>query len=489
MPLLYYKILSILPLLCYKIVLCLPLLYYKIILKINRLAFKRHINKELKQWKANPKRKPLILRGARQVGKTTLVNAFSKDYKHFISLNLERPSDLKYFEDYTDVKTIVDVLFLENNIATDDMTKILLFIDEIQESPKAIALLRYFYEDLPQLHVIAAGSLLEHVMNKVKNFPVGRVSYLYVHPLNFLEYLNAKGRNMALEALENIPVENFAHQTLLNLFQEYAIIGGMPEVIDTYLETNNVADLPEVYESIWATYKDDIEKYANNSTGAKVIKHIMDTAHLFVDQRVKFQNFGNSNYKSREVGEAMRNLNDAKIIQLVYPTTVTEPPIKPDLKKSPRLQFLDTGLVNYELNIQAAMLALDDLSSAYKGTIIPHLITQEIMSLNTISYSKPNFWVREKKQASSEVDLVMPYKDKIIPIEIKSGKEGTLKSLHQFIDRTNHPYAIRMYAGEFKIEQHITPIGKNPYLLMNLPYYLGTKLENYMSYFISNNKL
>ncbi len=261
----------------------------------------------------------------------------------------------------------------------------------------------------------------------------------------------------------------------------------MPEVVDTYLETKNVADLPEVYESIWVTYKDDVEKYATNKTDARVIRHIMDTAHLYVDQRVKFQNFGNSNYKSREVGEAMRNLNDARIIQLIYPTTTIEPPLIADLKKSPRLQFLDTGLVNYELKIQADLLALEDLSSAYKGAVIPHLITQELISLNTLNYYKPNFWVREKAQASSEVDLVLQYEDKIIPIEIKSGKEGKLKSLHQFVDRTNHPYAIRMYSGKFNIEKHITPMGKKPYLLMNLPYYLGTKLKNYISYFVNNH--
>ncbi|WP_299366866.1 AAA family ATPase [Winogradskyella sp.] len=441
------------------------------------------------QWKKSAKRKPLILRGARQVGKTTLVNQFSKNYDFYIPLNLERPSDLRYFKNYTDTKTIVEALFLAHNISTNDMGNVLLFIDEIQESTEAIALLRYFYEDLPQLHVIAAGSLLEHVMNKVKSFPVGRVSYLYLHPLNFTEYLDAKQKTLASEKINEIPVKHFAHQTLKDLFHEYAIIGGMPEVIENYLETNNISDLPKIYESIWATYKDDIEKYAKNTTETRVIRHIIDTAHLYIDQRIKFQNFGASNYKSREVGEAMRNLDDARIIQLIYPTTSLEPPIKADLKKSPRLQFLDTGLVNYELNIQADMLALEDLNSAYKGAIIPHLITQELMSLNTIGYSKPNFWVREKKQASSEVDLVVQYKDNVIPIEIKSGKEGKLKSLHQFIDMTEYDHAIRLYAGEFSIEQHITTVGKKSYLLMNLPYYLGTKLMDYISYFVENHSI
>jgi hypothetical protein len=213
----------------------------------------------------------------------------------------------------------------------------------------------------------------------------------------------------------------------------------------------------------------------------------MSTAHLGLDSRIKFQNFGNSNYRSREVGEAFRNLDDAKVIQLIYPTTDTSPPILPDMKKSPRLQFLDTGLINHELNIQAEMLAMKDLNNAYKGAIIPHLVAQELMSLNTIKSVKPIFWVREKNQSSAEVDLVLQFNKMVIPIEIKSGKEGKLKSLHQFIEAAPHPYAVRMYAGKFSIEEHSTRSGKK-YFLMNIPYYLTTKLNEYLSYFVSNFK-
>lgn len=450
------------------------------------MNFTRHIRTKLDQWKANPSRKPLILRGARQVGKTTLISEFAKDYEYSISLNLELSSDLKYFEQFDDVNTIVNALFATYSISSENRSKTLLFIDEIQESPKAIALLRYFYEDTPDLHVIAAGSLLEHVMQNVKSFPVGRIEYLYIHPLNFIEFLEAKNHVGALEQINHLPINQFAHSLLLKQFHEYAIIGGMPEVVATYIRTNSLSDLASVYESIWATYKDDVEKYASNNTESRVIRHIMDTAHLYVDQRVKFQNFGKSNYRSREVGEALRNLNDARIIQLIYASTSTTPPILPDLKKSPRLQFLDTGLVNYELSIQSDMLAMDDLNSAYKGAIIPHLVTQEMMSLNSTQYKKTNFWVREKSQSSSEVDLIIQFMDKIIPVEIKSGKEGTLKSLHQFIESVDHPYAIRMYAGEFKIEKQETPINKKEYYLMNLPYYLGTKIQEYITYFVSN---
>ena len=360
----------------------------------------------------------------------------------------------------------------------------MLFIDEIQESPKAIHLLRFFYEEIPELHVIVAGSLLEFAMQRVPGFPVGRVEYLYLYPLNFAEYIEAIGQRAALEQLHKVPVPAFAAPVLYNLFSTYAIIGGMPEVVKIHLRKNNINTLPRIYESLWESYRNDVEKYTENETERKVIKHIMATAHLQVDQRIKFQHFGNSNYRSREVSEAMRNLDDAKIIRLIYPSTDVEIPIRPDLKKYPRLQFLDTGLLNHTLGIQGDMLALKDLSTAYKGAIIPHLIIQELLSLNVIQDKKPAFWIREKRQSSAEVDLVYSYKDKVIPIEIKSGKVGTLKSLHQFVERTSHPYAVRIYGGKFSIEKHKTPNGVS-YLLMNMPYFLGTKIPEYIEYFIT----
>ncbi|MFN8255179.1 MAG: DUF4143 domain-containing protein [Bacteroidales bacterium] len=181
-------------------------------------------------------------------------------------------------------------------------------------------------------------------------------------------------------------------------------------------------------------------------------------------------------------------MEDAKIIRLIYPTTDIELPAKPDLKKSPSLQFLDTGIINHLLGIQADMLASEDLNTSYKGAIIPHLIIQELISLDCTTNKKPNFWVREKKQSTSEVDLVYSFQNKLIPVEIKSGSAGSLKSLHQFIAKSNHPYAVRIYADGFKVEKAISPEGV-PYLLMNLPYYLGTKLPEYIAYFVSAYKL
>lgn len=452
------------------------------------MAFKRTIENCLHQWKVSESRKPLIIRGARQVGKTTLIRDFAKSYQNAIVLNLERKGDLRYFEDFEDVETIVEALFLANRIPSSAIGKTLLFIDEIQESPKAIQLLRYFYEDIPELHVISAGSLLEFAMRKVHSFPVGRVEFLYLHPLNFQEYLEATGEQELLNQLQTVPVKQVAHKLLMDAFHRYAIIGGMPEVVKTDVQQRSLSDLPRVYESIWGTYKNDVEKYTSSDTERKIIKYLMDTSPLYLDERIKFQGFGNSNYKSREVGGAFRTLDDAKIVRLIYPTTDINPPLKADLKKAPRLQFLDTGLVNYSLGIQAEMLAMQDLNSAYKGAVIPHLVTQELISLQSISAQTPSFWVREKAQSSAEVDLLYSYQGLIIPIEIKSGSTGSLKSLHQFIDAVDHPYAIRMYAGTFNVEKAITP-NKKPYLLMNLPYYAGTSLPQYIKWFVQQGLL
>ena len=445
----------------------------------------RHTFSELTSWKKSSDRKPLILRGARQVGKTTLIHQFAKSYKNRILLNLELAKDKRFFTDFENIQTIVEALLISHNVSTSEKGNTIIFIDEIQEVPEAISMLRYFFEMEPEIHVIAAGSLLEHAMRKVKSFPVGRVKMLYMFPINFPEFLSAIGNTALLDQLNTIPIRDVAHKTLLDLFNRYAIIGGMPEVVRKYVETLNIADLPTIYESIWETYKEDVVKYAANNSEARIIKHIMSTAHFELDSRIKFQNFGNSNYRSREVGEAFRNLDDAKVIQLIYPTTDSSPPLLPDLKKSPRLQFLDTGLINHELNIQVEMLAMEDLNNAYRGAVIPHLVAQELLSLSTFKTVKPIFWVREKNQSSAEVDLVVQFNKLVIPIEIKSGKEGKLKSLHQFIEEAPHPYAVRMYAGKFSIEEHSTRSGKQ-YFLMNLPYYLSTKLYEYLGYFVAN---
>lgn len=447
------------------------------------MIIQRNALRYLTKWRASNKRKPLIIRGARQVGKTTLIHEFGETYSHFIALNLEKSEHQKYFENFDDVKTILEALLLSYNVSSKNISDTLLFIDEIQACPEVISLLRYFYEDYPDLHVIAAGSLLEFAIDEVESYPVGRVESLHLYPLNFQEFLMGKNESRLLEALNQVPVSKAAHLGLLKQFHQYAIVGGMPEVVSQFIEEDTITDLGRTYDSIWTTYKRDVEHYGKSDSSRKVIRHIMNVAFTCLDQRITFNNFGNSNYKSREVSEAFYQLDLAKVIQVIYPSTTLEPPIEVDRKKRPRIQFLDTGIVNFELKVQAELLRLNDLSDSYKGSLIPHMITQELMSLNTYKDDKPMFWVREKRNSQAEVDLIYQFGTYVIPIEIKSGKTGTLKSLHQFIDACPHCYAIRVYGGEFSVEKQNTPNGK-PYFLMNLPYYLGTKIPEYISYLV-----
>ena len=441
------------------------------------MNLERKIFSKLLAWKKRADRKPLILRGARQVGKSTLARELGKTYPQYIEVNLEKSENLALFES-TKLKDIIDILFLRNNFSRNNET--LLFLDEIQESPKAVQLLRYFYEEFPEIHVISAGSLLEFTINKIPSFPVGRVEQMALHPFDFEEFLMAIGHTEAIKQFQTVPINGFAHEVLLSLFHQYTIIGGMPEVIKKYVEDKNYSNLNLIYNNLWQGYKDDVEKYAQNNTERRVIRHIMETAH-FEKDRIKFEGFGNSNYRSREVAEAFRALDLARIIQLIYPATSTQVPIMPDLKRSPRLQFLDTGILNFAMGIQAELIGLKDFSDLYRGKIIQHIVSQQLQAIHTELHYKPAFWVRENNNANAEIDLIFAYQKHIFPVEIKSGKQGKLRSLHQFIEQSEFPFGIRMCGNSFSIEQATTASG-NSYTLMNLPYYLAGKLPEYVAY-------
>ena len=447
--------------------------------------FYRKLYSYLLYWKGKADRKPLIIRGARQVGKSTLVQGFAKEFRYFISLNLEKVSDRKTFDNLDEPKDIIDAIFLNAGIPfTKEPT--LIFFDEIQESPKAISQLRYLHEDYPQLFIIAAGSLFEFALKKVVAFPVGRVEQVLLHPFDFDEFLMALGRQDVLKELEKVPADKYAHDTLLELFNDYAIIGGMPEAVSRYVKEKSLINLGEIYANLWQSYRDDAGKYGSNATERKILRHILDTAHTEKD-RITLEGFGNSNYRSREVGEAIRAIDMARIIQLIYPTTNLEPPATPDIRRKPRLQFLDTGLLNYSIGNQAEMIGIHDLNNFGRGKIIQHLTMQQLQAQYNTPLYKPVFWVREKANSNAEVDLVHTEGKFLIPIEVKSGKQGTLRSLHQFIERCNHKFAVRLLANNFSVEKVKTPGGK-PYLLMNMPYYASTKIPQYLKWFVENNK-
>jgi uncharacterized protein len=444
--------------------------------------FQRNILSELSKWVKRADRKPLVLRGARQVGKTTAVNIFAKNFSQYIYLNLEIPGDRKPFEEFTSIDTLIQTLFIQKNIAYSKKENTLLFIDEIQELPEALNILRYFYEQEPGIPVIAAGSLLETIFNAKISFPVGRVEYLVVRPVSFPEFLFATNEMIALKQLENFPMNDFAYDKLLSLFHMYALIGGMPEIVKNYAANKDITDLGRIYNLLITSYMDDVEKYAFGNTQVQQIRHAIKSSYTEAGKRIKFEGFGGSNYRSKEMGEALRTLEKALLIHLVYPITGATLPVLTDKKKSPRLQVLDTGLMNYFAGIQKDIIGTQDLNSIHNGLVIEHLAGQELLSVQYDTLSELRFWVREKKQSQAEVDYIINYNAKLIPVEIKSGATGKLKSLHLYMDIAPHNMAVRFCATKINITKVTTPTGKE-YFLLTLPYFLVSKIYDYMPWF------
>ena len=447
--------------------------------------FYRNIQNQLKNWKGSTHRKPLILRGARQVGKTTAVRLFAKSFDQFIYLNLEKSEDAKPFRDFNNIDRLIEALFFLKD-KDRSIKDTLIFIDEIQEEPKAIGLLRYFYEEFPDLYVIAAGSLLETVLDESVNMPVGRVEYLVARPVSFNEFLGAMGESSAASQFDIVPLNDFAHDKLLQLFHTYALIGGMPEVVSHYAENRDLGALTRIYESLIVSYSNDVEKYARNVNLTQIIRHCIMAVYVEAGSRIKFQGFGNSMYGRREVGEALRTLEKAMLISLVYPTVHTELPIRPDLKKSPRLHVLDTGMLNHFAGLQKSALGATDLEVVYKGMIAEHIVGQEILASRFEVLRGLSFWVRDKAASAAEVDYVVTFEDMLIPVEVKSTPTGALRSLHLFMDRVDHHFAVRCYPGQLRVDKIQTQNNKE-YLLLNLPYYLSFKLEEYIEWFVNGD--
>ena len=444
--------------------------------------FQRDILQELKKWRVKNTRKPLIIRGARQVGKTTVVRQFSGEFQEFIYLNLELPEDRKPFEDFSNFETLLQTLFFLKNKSLADRANTLVFIDEIQEVPDALQHLRYFYEESPDIPVIAAGSMLESLFSPHISFPVGRVEYLVIQPASFREFLGAVKETAALQQVLTVPAAAFAHDALLKLFRTYCLIGGMPEVVAHYAAHKDLTALTTIYESLLVSYLDDVEKYATRSTQIDYIRHAIRASFAEAGKRIKFQNFGNSSYKSREMGEALRALEKALLIHLVYPQTSPVLPLLPDVSKSPRLHVLDTGMLNYFVGLQQEIIGTTDLNNVYQGTVIEHIVGQELLARQYSALHGLAFWVREKAASAAEVDYLFSYKEKLIPVEVKAGSTGTLRSLAMFMDMAPHNMAVRLYAGEILLSTITTPGGKTVNLL-NLPYYLVSQIEKYLEWF------
>ncbi len=431
--------------------------------------FRRNALSNLQEWAEKRNRKPLILRGARQVGKTTLVNEFAKSFDNYLYLNLEDSRAVDIFDLEKDIDDILSVIYLYCNTPK-LIGRTLLFIDEIQNSPKAVAKLRYFYEKIPELFVIGAGSLLENLIDTHISFPVGRVEYMAIRPCAFSEFLGALGEEQLSEALTGLNIPEPIHSKAMDLFNTFTLIGGMPEVVKFYAQYKDLVAINDIYESLLSGYKDDVEKYARNQGMSHVIRYILQEGWAYAGQRITIGNFAGSSYKAREMGEAFRTLEKAMLLELVYPSTGYKIPTSPDLRRSPKLFWLDTGLVNYAAKIQKEIFGMRDISDAWRGCVAEQIVAQELLaSERKVSY-KRSFWVRDKKGADAEVDFTIQYGGMVIPVEVKSGHNSRLRSLHLFMENVDHDIAFRIWSNPFSVDK-VDTIGGKSFNLYNLPFY------------------
>ncbi len=442
--------------------------------------FKRTIETYFLQWKNRQKRKPLVIRGARQVGKTSAVNLFAQEnFNAYIYINLELEDNLTLFSRMNPVHELLQAIQLKFNKKIIP-GETLIFIDEVQNSSIAMNQLRYFYEERPGLHVVAAGSLLEVKMKTEGfSFPVGRVEYCYMRPVTFEEFLSAMGETEMLEYINSLgpgsSISPEIHTTLMKKYHEYILVGGMPEAVARYAETKSLIDVDPVYESILTGFKDDVLKYASLAR-AKYIQYIVEHASKYIGLPVKYENFGGSGFRSREMSEAFDVLEKAMIISRVYASASKQLPIVNNLKKAPKLLFLDTGLVNYQVVLRTEIINIPDINAVYHGQIGEQIVGQSLLSLSTRKNINLSYWYREQKGSISEIDYLVSFNNKLIPVEVKSGKSGTLRSLHNFIDESKSKFAIRIYSGIMGIEKIRTP-NKKQFTLFSIPFYLLNRIE------------
>lgn len=448
--------------------------------------FERSVIRQLRAWKSRYGHKPLVLRGARQVGKTTVVKQFGQEFDAFIYLNLERESDARIFGQTDDVKEVMRYVSVMKNVVIPSDGQTLLFIDEIQNEPKAVALLRYFYEEMPELYVIAAGSRLQALVKQRISFPVGRVEYLSLRPCSFMEYLNATGDGQFAEMVGKVNVPLILHKELMRRFNRYALVGGMPEAVANYAEHQDIQLLAPIYRSLLNGYNEDVEKYAKNDAQVKVMRHILQSGWNMAGQAITFAGFGHSSYSSREVHEALDVMRMAFLLHLDYPVTSTKAPVIPSLTRSPKLIWMDCGLVNFFAGIQLEFLQQKNLLDTWRGHAAEQVVAQELrVVLDRYYMSDLHFWVRDKAGTTAEVDFVWQWGEKLIPIEVKAGHNSRLRSLHSFMD--NAPladWAVRIWAEPFSVDTVRTQRGKD-FRLINLPFYLVGVLPDVLALYLN----
>ena len=446
---------------------------------------KRTLLPSLKEWLVSDTRQPLILRGARQVGKTWLARAVAQESgKQLLELNFEKRPDLKKLFVSNDPKNIISNLeaLFDKSINGSDS---LLFLDEIQAAPEVLATLRWFYEDYPELPVIAAGSLLEFTLSDhTFSMPVGRIQYKYVEPLSFEEYLVACGREKLCDFLQaytmSSDIPSPIHDELMTLTKEYLVIGGMPAAVAAWKKTNDASKVSQVHHNLLSTYRDDFNKYAARLPVER-LDDVLSSIPKQLSAKFMYRRV-NQDVQTGSLKNALSLLIKAKIAHKVQAVHANGVPLAAESHdKIFKVILLDVGLISTLLGLDLQVLnATQDLQLINQGGLSEQLVGQ-LLRIIFPDYIDPSlyYWVKEKNKQSAKIDYAIQHKNKVIPIEVKSGNTGKLRSLHVFMGLKESQQAVRIYSGLPNITTvDVTTYLESPvhYQLLSIPFYLMGQL-------------
>jgi predicted AAA+ superfamily ATPase len=418
------------------------------------MYLERKIDIELEIWKQLPNRKPLILRGARQVGKSSSVKNLSRKFKYFIEINFdENPNYTSIFENRLDPAGICEQLSVILNTPIIE-GETLLFFDEIQSCIPAISSLRYFYEKMPNLHLIAAGSLLEFALAEIPSFGVGRVRSIFMYPLSFEEFLLANKENSLVEALNKAttqtPFPEIFHQKLKLYLKKFLIIGGMPEAVKTYVSNGDMLEVQRVLDDLILSIQADFTKYKIRVSPTR-IREVFNAVVNQLGNKFSYS-YPNSTLNNVQIKEALVLLEMAGLAYFVTHSASNGIPIGAEINsKKRKILLFDTGIFQRIQGLNIAQLLIeDDFNSINKGNIAELHVGIELIK-NTSCYEKTHlyFWQREAKNSQAEVDYVIQKQDKIIPIEVKSGTKGSMQSLYLFLEEKKLDFGIRLSLENF----------------------------------------
>ena len=447
-------------------------------------------------WKNSPRRKPMIIRGARQVGKSYLVRDFAEQYfENIIEINFERSPEMEKLFSCNDPKRIIQTLELEYETSIGPGSS-LLFLDEIQAAPAVIASLRYFYEDYPEQHVVAAGSLLEFALDH-PNFsvPVGRIEYYYLGPMTFEEFLEASGHERQLSYLKEFSIDDdiseSLHHKLMEQVRFFMLTGGMPASIQAYLDGGGFIHSEKEKLSILETYREDIGKYKGKTDGSRIRK-VFDHLPAMTGEKFKPSKIDRED-SARNLSNALDLLCQSRVAHRVFHSDGNGIPLGNEIKASLyKTVFLDVGLQLTSQGLDLSeILKTEDICLINKGSVAEQYVGQHLLYKNVHLKPELHYWVREKVSSNAEVDYLVAKGQQIVPIEVKSGKTGTLKSLQVFLWEKNRSLGIRINGDlpSFHQAKFSIPNTKGTYYhLLSIPFYLIGQLDRLLGASIENRK-